>query len=299
MKNLLQLFVLCLVLIGFSRSASAEIWTYQGDSIHYRVAGQGAPVLQVHGLGAGASSEQVTAQEPALVAAGYTVYSIDLTGWGESIGPRRLFTGPYYRDMLLAFIQQVIGAPTAMVGHSLGATYAIAVAAAAPDWVPALVLDAPVGVDSFNQAADLESAHRWKAFIASAGGQSLYAALGSWPSLRGFCLTTLYEDPSYCDAETVQDYWQYTQVPESIYAAAAFLTGNLGLDIRDDFASLSMPVSLVWGAENSLSPLAQSQDFLALNPAATLTVIESAGPLVNEEQQDAFDTVMLQTLSGN
>lgn len=273
-----------------------QSWVYQGDTVAYRVDGRGSPVVQVHGIGAGASSEQTKYQIGALTAAGYRVYSIDLTGWGRSIGPPALFTGPYYGALIAAFLQDVVAEPAALIGHSLGGTYAIAAAASAPDSVTTLVLNAPVGAESFLIESSPASSQRWQRFVDSRAGQVFYDALGSWPSLAGFCRTSLYVDPSFCDLATLSDYRQYTRLPDSIFSAAAFLTGNLGLDVRDEFAALQQPVLLIWGAESAFTPLSEADAFLALNPAAELVVIEEAGALVNDEQQALFDQLTLDHL---
>lgn len=278
-------------------AADAGVWSYQGVDVHYTLDGAGPPVVQLHGIGAGASSEQTKYQIPALVQAGYRVYSIDYPAWGESIGPQQLFTGPYYRDMVVAFLNEVVGEKAGLVGHSLGATYAIGAAAAAPDKVAALVLDAPVGVTSFTRESDEQTARLWARFVNGPGGKLGYAFLGSWPELWSFCRRQLYVDPSFCTRETVNDYYQYTQKPNSIYGAGAFLTGNLGLDVTQAFADLKQPVEIIWGAQNTLSSVSDATSFTALNPAATLDVIESAGALVNDEQRAQFDALMLRTLS--
>jgi pimeloyl-ACP methyl ester carboxylesterase len=279
--------------LAVAATAHAETWTYQGVPVSYSLDGAGPPVVQIHGIGAGASSEQTKYQIPALVNAGYRVYSIDLPGWGQSIGPNQLFTGPYYRDFLEAFLTDVVGEKAALVGHSLGATYAIAAAADKPDYVAALVLDSPVGVTSFTTESSAYTAAIWQTFVTGKFGSTFYTLLGSWPELRSFCKRQLYVDTSFCTKSTINDYYQYTQTPNSVYAAAAFLTGNLGLDVRSSYAGLTKPAVVIWGAENTLSPVSDASSFSALNAAIPVDIIESAGALVNDEQQALFDQAML------
>jgi len=293
--------VLCLALVFGPAWAAApqwEEWEFQGDPVAYRVDGEGPAVVQIHGLGAGASSRQTRYQIDALVASGRRVYSIDLTGWGESIGPQRLFTGPYYADLVTAFLEEVVDGQAALIGHSLGGTYAIAAAAARPELVTALVLNAPVGVETFAQESNERTAARWQRLVESPEGQAFYRLLGSLPSIALFCRTSLYVDPSFCDAETLSDYRRYTREPDSIYAAAAFLTGNLGLPVGEDFASLPQPILLIWGRENVFTPLSEADAFLALNPGAALAVIDDAGAMVNDERQQEFDGLVLDLLDG-
>lgn len=291
---------LCLIALLFAATPSMawiEDWSYKGVPVAYQIQGTGSPVVQVHGIGAGASSEQTKYQVNALVEAGYRVYSIDLPGWGRSIGARRLFTGQFYASLIVAFIDEVVGDPSAIVAHSLGGTYAIAAAAARPELVTALVLNAPVGATSFFIEPSKESWERWIRLISGDNGQSLYKRLGSWASLGFFCRGSLYVDSNFCDIETLYDYRQFTRQPSSIYAAAAFLTGNLGLNVRQEFASLTQSVLLIWGAENVFTPVSEGDTFISLNPAASLSIIDHGGAMVNDEQSDIFNGLMLNQLN--
>ena len=275
----------------------AAQFVYQGVPIYYSDYGSGPAVVQVHGIGAGASSEQVKYQIQALVGAGYRVYSLDLAGYGQSVGPQQLFTGGFMAGMLTAFVDQLPAGPVAMIGHSLGGTYAIAVAAARPARVNALILNAPVGAIAFTEESNAESAQRWQNLVTSTGGKLFYAALGSWRNLKQFCVDILYVDRDYCSAPTVQDYYQYTQLPGSIYGAAAFLTGNLGLNVRDEFAALTARVLLVYGAQNRLTGIGEMNEFLKLNGQARLVVIQQAGPIVNDEKSAEFNQLVLAELA--
>jgi pimeloyl-ACP methyl ester carboxylesterase len=298
MMRLIRLLSLSLLLAFASPGFAWRVWDYQGEPVAYRLDGVGPPVVQIHGIGAGASSEQTKYQIDTLTAAGYRVYSLDLTGWGESIGPKRLFTGAYYADLVAAFLQQVVAEPAALIGHSLGATYAIAAAAAIPDQVTALILNSPVGAESFTDEPTPQSEWFWEFLVTSRVGQGFYRALGSWLSLASFCRNSLYVDPSFCTLETLYDYRQYTRLPDSIYGAAAFLTNNLGLNVRKDFAVLRQPILLIWGAQSAFTPLSEAHAFRRLNRRAELVVVEHAGALVNDEQRDLFNQLVLDHLAG-
>ena len=298
MNRLWHLFS-AVVLLFVSGSASAWLsdWSFEGSTAAYRVDGAGPPIVQIHGIGAGASSEQTKYQVDDLVDAGYRVYSLDLPGWGRSIGPQRLFTGAYYSRLIAAFIDEVVAEPAAVVGHSLGGTYAIAAAAERPHLITRLILNAPVGAESFTAQPTEESVRRWSRFVFGGFGQALYQVLGSWVSLAFFCSSSLYIDSHFCDLETLYDYRQFTRLPSSIYAPAAFLTGNLGQDVRPAFAALEQPILLVWGDQNRFTPLSEAEALLRLNPSAVLEVIDGAGAMVNDERRDIFNALVLNELS--
>ena len=119
-----------------------QAYTWRDFSINYHVTGpeDAPPVLLVHGFGA--SARHWRNQVPVLAAAGHRVYAIDLLGFGLSQKPGDLgyqFTSETWRDLLLDFTDDVLGAQTdpsfpgvALVGNSIGSLACLLAAAEAP-----------------------------------------------------------------------------------------------------------------------------------------------------------------------
>src|SRR5664279_2473880 len=66
----------------WSQGVHSEYITAGGYRLHYLVAGEGEPVLLVHGLGS--KAEDWGNLIPAIAKGGYKVYAIDLLGYGRS-----------------------------------------------------------------------------------------------------------------------------------------------------------------------------------------------------------------------
>jgi 2-hydroxy-6-oxonona-2,4-dienedioate hydrolase len=101
-----------------------------------RTAGDGPPVVLVHGLGA--SSRYWSANAPALVAAGFRVLAPDLPGFG---GSRRAVAAVTPRDQAGALSSWAAssGIPAAgWIGHSLGCQTLLELATARPDLAQAI-----------------------------------------------------------------------------------------------------------------------------------------------------------------
>ncbi len=113
--------------------------------------GPGRAAVLVHGLTANHLYWQPIAQ--ALQAAGYDVHAPDLRGRGGSSKP----LGPYGVEVHAQDIEAVLAHigrdDTALIGHSLGATIALEVAATRPQWVHRLVLIDGAGVIPYSAAA--------------------------------------------------------------------------------------------------------------------------------------------------
>lgn len=113
-----------------------------GHDVRYRVAGEGPPLVLVHGLSG--SSRWWTPVLPEL-AKRRTVLLVDLPGFG-SLGRRSRFVFSEASGWLLDWITAAeVGRPS-LVGHSMGAAIAVRAAAARPDAFERLVLAAPAGL---------------------------------------------------------------------------------------------------------------------------------------------------------
>ncbi|MFC4068420.1 alpha/beta fold hydrolase [Actinoplanes subglobosus] len=101
------------------------------------VAGDGPPVLLLHGLG-----DSGRDWDPVLdgLAAASTVFALDLRGHGDSDRPGD-YSFELMRDDVLGFLDAMGLTSAALVGHSMGAVVAVLVAQAAPRRVSCLVLE--------------------------------------------------------------------------------------------------------------------------------------------------------------
>jgi non-heme chloroperoxidase len=107
-------------------------------------AGQGAPVILVHGLAA--SLHDWDALLPELAARGYAGYALDLLGHGESAKPRKLehYTSDSVFAHLDGWIESLdLGGPAILIGHSLGGYLSLRYTLDHPEQVRALVLVNP------------------------------------------------------------------------------------------------------------------------------------------------------------
>ena len=104
------------------------------------------PVVFLHGLsGSRATYAEIFDHLAGPVSTGaLQIFTIDLRGHGQSSwGTYETYDTAHYAADIIAFIEQVIGKPVALVGHSLGGLVAAATGTARPDLVQALLLEDP------------------------------------------------------------------------------------------------------------------------------------------------------------
>jgi pimeloyl-ACP methyl ester carboxylesterase len=99
-----------------------------------------APVVLIHGLsGARTTWDRIT---PSLRGR-FRLLTVDLRGHGESSHAPGTYTLDHYTPDVIAFCEQVVGAPSVVVGHSLGGVIAADLARRRPDLVVAELLEDP------------------------------------------------------------------------------------------------------------------------------------------------------------
>jgi pimeloyl-ACP methyl ester carboxylesterase len=113
---------------------------------HYGSAGA-QPIVLLHGLsGSRATYAEVVAHltSGANGSGAIDVYTVDLRGHGQSSrGTYETYDTAHYADDIVAFIDEVIGTPVVLIGHSLGGLVAAQSATTRPDLVHAVFLEDP------------------------------------------------------------------------------------------------------------------------------------------------------------
>lgn len=116
-----------------------------GHTMAYREAGSGYPVILVHGFSQSTLSWEKTM--PALAAAGYHAYAIDLFGHGMSDKPYGVKYSPEsYAQQVYEFMRAVRVPKANIVAHSMGGAVAMKFACDHPDMAHKMALIGSAGL---------------------------------------------------------------------------------------------------------------------------------------------------------
>lgn len=273
-------------------------WLRDGQvyNVFYKVAGEGVPVVLVHGIdGAGSSFEM--RQPFGALQDNYRVYALDLLGFGLSDRPALPYTAADYVDLLEDFLREVVEQPAAIIAGPLSAAFAVQVAARAADRVRALVLICPTGLE---RLADPPPS--WQRSLGSILrtpiiGSTLFNLLVSRASLGYFLRGRTYADASRVTEKLIDAYYCTSHQAGARYAPAAFIAGDLNQSIRDTYPTLTQPIAVVWGRDAQVTPSSDANQFIHANPRTQLDVLGNAGLLPQEERSTDFLAVVRRTLS--
>ena len=118
-----------------------------GITTNYHVAGEGPPVILVHGSGPGVSAWANWRLNIGALAERNTVYALDMVGFGFTERPEGIdYSLTTWREHAIGFADALGLDRFSLVGNSFGGALALSVATTVPDRVHKLVLMGAVGV---------------------------------------------------------------------------------------------------------------------------------------------------------
>jgi 4,5:9,10-diseco-3-hydroxy-5,9,17-trioxoandrosta-1(10),2-diene-4-oate hydrolase len=265
--------------------------------LHYYEAGDGPPVVMLHGGGPGASAWSNFGRNLPVFAERYRTVLVDQPGFGDSDKPA--VTGQYFTfsaDALLGLLDKLGIERAHLVGNSLGGGTAVRFALRHPDRAARLVLMAPGGLSLNVFAPDpTEGIKRLYAFAAPPGP--------SREKLAEF-LRTLVFDQSLITDELVEERFKAASDPESLRAMASMGASFTRPESVEDGLlwreahRLRQRVLLIWGREDRVNPLDGALVALKLMPRAELHVFGRCGHWAQLERFAEFNRLTMDFLGG-
>ncbi|MBW4665253.1 MAG: alpha/beta hydrolase [Chroococcus sp. CMT-3BRIN-NPC107] len=270
---------------GFVQQA---VNTSLGTMVYYspvNVEQQLPPLIFLHTFGGGASAYEWSKVYPAF-ANNYRIIAPDLIGWGESNHPVRDYTVDDYLTTIAEFISLVCTPPAIVVASSLTAALTIRLAIQQPDLFKALLLVSPSGFDDFGQGVgrriplQVINTPLLDRLIYTLGAENEIA-------VRNFLERFLFADSKRVSLEIVQAYLASAQQPNAIYAALAFLRGDLYFDLSLYIQRLTTPTFMLWGESAQFTDIKLGRRLVQLNPSTIeLQGITGAGVLPHLEMPE-------------
>jgi pimeloyl-ACP methyl ester carboxylesterase len=272
-----ELTLLRLLADGFHKCSMV----INGHHVFYLEGGpeSGPPVVLIHGLGSKAQQDWV-ALAPYLVRAGYHVYAMDLLGYGRSTKPPELSYS--IRDeakFVEAFLDANHLPSVALGGESMGGWIAATVALDRPDLVKRLMLFDSAGMKfqlSFDQAIFTPQTDQQV-------DQLMAAVSPDLPRLPQFVKADYIR-------KTKRNGWVTQRALASMSSGAD--------DLDDKFSALKMPLLIVWGKQDAMTPLSLGESMHRAAPQSTLAIYDGCGHIAVVTCINQIVPTVLNFLSG-
>src|ERR671914_20215 len=195
-------------------------YRWRGGDLAYSVAGEGEPLLLVHGVYAGASSFEFRKNFEEL-SKSFRVYALDLLGCGKSERPSRRYEPEDVALQIEDFVREEIGGPAHLVASSLSAALIVPAVVRSPRLFQKLVLICPTGYGTLDRPSGRLGDVIYGLFLAPVLGNTLYHAIVSRWGIRYYLGRMAYHDADLVTEELVEDCHKVSHQPGAKYFPAA------------------------------------------------------------------------------
>jgi len=249
-----------------------------GHSIAYRTAGQGLPLVLLHGF---LCDARVWEAQLAGLSDRFTVIAWDAPGAGASSDPPEAFSISDWAAVLREFLAAISVNQAFVLGLSWGGLLAQELYRLEPDLVLGLILaDTYAGwKGSFDESVAQQRLERCVAESSLPPEEFV----GIWVPVE-FFTDEVPADVAGQMRAVVSDFH-----PHGFRLMAKALADN---DTTDLLPRIQVSTLLVWGDGDRRSPSSVAERFHDAIPGSELAVIPSAGHISNMEQPDQFNTLV-------
>jgi pimeloyl-ACP methyl ester carboxylesterase len=274
----------------------ARYETVYGINTHYVSAGEGEPIVLVHGGGPGISGAAGWASTILALAKHFRVYAIDQIGSGFTDKPFVQYSLQTLVEHLAGFIDSLGLKKVRLVGNSQGAYVVAKYTLDQPGRVEALGLISTQNLAMACGVPDDPNRPKLPAFD------------GSKESLRAF-LVSIYNDPTKISEELIESRFAIASQPghremleslqrdRSLYAQDSSL--RQAWFVRDRLKELTTPYCFIWGEKDRTAPLSPlGLGLKALCPKAPFHVISGSGHVVQNDKPDECNRILIQHFVG-
>ena len=270
--------------------------TVAGLQTEYLTAGEGAPLLLLHGVGDSAYSWQRVI--PTL-ARTHRIYAPSLPGFGMSSKQVSDYSPEFFTSFVTAFLDELALREVAIVGNSLGGLVATRFALAYPKRVSALVL-----IDSAGMGRHLTFAMR---LLTLPGMDKLVSVLGQTKlgaKLWSLSVTSLlFANPTQAPRDWFDRLNRMARDPGYLKATVEAVKGGNTLAGQRDreimleqLPRLTMPTLLIWGECDRIVPAHQARQASARLTRGQLVLLPNCGHVPQLEQPNRVEEVLSQFL---
>lgn len=272
-------------------STARELATDQGV-LRYHEAGEGPPLLLLHGSGPGVTGWRNFRGNLPRFAERFRCLVLEFPGFGVS-DPTDQHPMLAAGDAVLRFLDGLGLDQVDVIGNSMGGLVATRVAIAAPERVRRLVTIGGVGAQLLSPGPG--------------EGIKLLAEFTDEPTREKLVrwLRSMVHDQSLVTEELVEQRWAQATDPDTLAAARRMYSSKALARQAEAMAASDAPpywsqlhkvrarTLLTWGRDDRVSPLDMALVPMRTIPAAELHVFPDCGHWVMIEQQEAFESAVL------
>lgn len=271
--------------------AKGKFVTVDGKKVHYVEAGNGPPIILIHGF---LYHSVMWKKNIDALAEKFKVYAIDLWGWGysERLGEKE-YSFERYGKQIVGFMDALNIKKATLVGQSMGGGISVYVAAHYPEKVERLILVDPAVIPYPMTTIG-------KIYQLPFVGEFLNAIPGD-ALMENNIKTIWFYDKNNVTEEYCKEVLQPLCIKGS-YAGTMFILRNV---LKEPYVEseaklltkTNIPVLIIHGREDKAIPLDRSKRLNDLWKGSKLVIFDKAGHSPHEEYPEKFNKLAIDFLS--
>jgi pimeloyl-ACP methyl ester carboxylesterase len=260
-----------------------------GVRLAYTDHGDGEPVVLIHGTPSHSYLWRNIA--PRVRDAGYRTVVYDLLGFGRSERPIGRDTSVTAQaDVLVGLLDQLLIDSAHIVAHDIGGAIGQILAVRYPERVRRLMLIDTVTYDSW-------PSDTWRKIIRDNDDSRYVHQADDFSAMLSRQLRMTVTNPNSMNDEILRN---YLSPHDGAAGRASFFTHQVSHydsrhteQIADQLPSLTLPVRVVWGADDRWQPVSYAERLCGDIPGAELSILANAGHFLPEDAPDALTAEIL------
>jgi pimeloyl-ACP methyl ester carboxylesterase len=279
-------------------------WMWRGHQINYQAAGDaGAAVLLIHGFGASVGHWR---KNLPVLAANCRCYAIDLIGFGASAKPQPgaiEYTFETWAEQVVDFCREIIGAPTILVGNSIGCIVALQAAVTNPEAVRGVaLLNCSLRLLHDRKRAEMPFYRRW--------GTPILQSVLTIPAIGKFFFKQLaqrqvvakilrqaYHHPEAVTEELIDILMAPAADPGAADVFLKFTAYSWGPLPEDLLPQLTCPAIAIWGAADPWEPIDLGRELMNVSTVDEFVEIPDVGHCPQDEAPELVNPVLQQWIA--
>ena len=269
-------------------NADSKFVEIDGMQVHYRIEGEGEPLVLIHGTG---SMLQTWNNWTEMLKPHYKIIRMDIPAFGLT-GPRAdgNYSDSMYTDFVNQFVLKIGIDSFYLAGNSLGGLIAWKYAAAYPQKVKKLIIVDPGGFHEVNDK----------------GGSFIFKLARNYPTITDLVSKI---GTHYFINHTLQEVYaddsKITDEKKKMYAELNSRTGNRHSFVEraryihqcanEELTAITCPTLVMWGKEDVLIDVREAEHFKNISKA-TFIVYDKTGHCPQEENPERSAADVLQFL---
>jgi pimeloyl-ACP methyl ester carboxylesterase len=262
-----------------------------GVLTRYLTAGEGAPLLLLHGVGDNALDWRWVMST---LARNHQIYAPDLPGSGASAKPAAdRYSPAFFEQFVGAFLDALGAERAAVVGNSAGGLAGLRFALSEPERVTALGLVASAGL-----GRKVSPALRSLSLPGYGGMAVTWGRRRPGAAQRALGRSALlFAHPWRVPRKWLKEQYRLARLPGFLKAQLATVRAQVGIRgqrevLLDRLPDLQTPVLVVWGERDRVLPPSQAHEAITRLPNGSLELMPNCGHLPQVEHPDRFAAVL-------